>query len=180
MVDPPLRGVKQPPMLPHTPLKCRAIRMTEESDVSYVINRTATLENIMNQIIYAYCQPSKNADNFFWDVILDSSIMSLGAKVKAVCAIAFQSSFKMDSAVFHKAISLRNAFAHHSVDAHQMYIAGREKGTGESISMLQVLKSNGNLELMERRSARARFELEYTNARAILVKLMTHISRDSN
>lgn len=59
-----------------------------DTDLVSVVNRTATIENILNQVIENYFSPRKELKIFFWDVLLDSSVMALGSKVKVAMAIA--------------------------------------------------------------------------------------------
>src|SRR5687768_2827956 len=35
-------------------------------DVTHVINRTDLIENLLNQVIMAYCSPRKEVFSFFW------------------------------------------------------------------------------------------------------------------
>ena len=70
--------------------------MSSSDDVIQVINRTALIENLLNQVIEKYSCPRKEVFEFFWDVVLDSSIMSLGAKVKVAMAISQELAVKFD------------------------------------------------------------------------------------
>lgn len=54
--------------------------MPTDRDLVDVINRTALIENILNQVIEAFCEPRQEPFMFFWNVILDSSIMPMGSK----------------------------------------------------------------------------------------------------
>ena len=83
--------------------------MPTESDVANVIDRTALIENILSQVIEAYCEPRKDRFRFFWSVLLDSSIMPMGSKTKAAMAIAQEMRFKLDQNSLHNVVSLRNA-----------------------------------------------------------------------
>lgn len=51
--------------------------MLTENFAIDVIDRTALIENIINQIIEAFCQPRKEPFMFFWNVILDSSNLAI-------------------------------------------------------------------------------------------------------
>src|SRR5690606_14194925 len=75
-----------------------------------VVDGTAQLENIMNQIIEGYCEPCRDRFTFFWTVVLDSSVMTLGGKVRVVSAIADQLDTKIESGKLSSVLSLRNAF----------------------------------------------------------------------
>lgn len=94
-----------------------------------VIDRTAHIENLMNQVIEGYCGPRKDRFDFFWSILLDSSIMPLGGKVRAVSAIAQQLKFKVDASQLHNILPLRNAFAHHDTSSHPLMVVGRTPRT---------------------------------------------------
>jgi hypothetical protein len=65
------------------------------ADVVGVIDRAAVIENIINQVIVGYCKPRKEAWEFMWSIVLDTSVMSLGAKLKVVMAVAHELGFKL-------------------------------------------------------------------------------------
>ena len=46
--------------------------MSINMDLANVINRTALIENIFNQVIEAFCEPRQEPFMFFWNVILES------------------------------------------------------------------------------------------------------------
>ena len=87
--------------------------------------RTALIENILNQVLEAYCGPRDEARRLFWDVLLDGSILPLGAKVKVAMAISQELKTALDQQSLHKVVSLRNAFAHHATDAHPVFVVGK-------------------------------------------------------
>ena len=74
-------------------------------------------------------------------MVLDSSIMPLGAKVKAAMAIAQEIGVKLDQDSLHKVISYRNAFAHHSVDAYSTIYVRKDPMQTEMHYMLHVISS---------------------------------------
>src|SRR6266446_1742005 len=75
--------------------------MPTDKDLVDVINRTALIENILNQVIEAFCEPRQEPFMFFWNVILDSSIMPMGSKVKVVMAVAQEMNIKLDQKSIH-------------------------------------------------------------------------------
>jgi hypothetical protein len=99
--------------------------MPTDKDLVDVIDRTALIENILNQVIEAFCEPRQEPFMFFWNVILDSSIMPMGSKVKVVMAIAQEMNVKLDQKSVHSVMSLRNAFAHHPSDSHPVLVVGK-------------------------------------------------------
>ena len=116
-----------------------------ENDVSKVIDRTALIENILNQVILNYSAPRKDAFNFFWDVLLDSSIMPLGSKVKVAMAISQELNIKLKQDSLHKVLSYRNAFAHHSLNSHPTLAVGKTPEEDKAYYSFQVIKNSGKI-----------------------------------
>lgn len=73
-----------------------------------VIDRAALIKNIINQVIAGYCKPRKDAWGFMWSVVLDTSVMSLGAKIKVIMGVAHEMEFKLEKNSLHRVIALRN------------------------------------------------------------------------
>jgi len=137
-----------------------------------VVDRTALIENILNQIIVGYCAPRPPAVEFMWGVVLDTSVMSLGAKVKVVLAVAHELDFKLKREALHKVISLRNAFAHHATDANPVLVIGRKPEESTSYLQLVVLEGTGKIRRMKRDDAFVEFNEAYRTARVSLVSLI--------
>ena len=145
-------------------------------DIVEVIDRAALIENLLNQIIVGYCRPPKEAWEFVWSVVLDTSVMSLGAKVKVVLAIAQEMHASVDTNALHSVISLRNAFAHHATHAHPVLVAGSKKGEKPTTyGELWVLTSAGKTERTPRHEALAEFSEKYATVRTSLVALAEKI-----
>ena len=149
--------------------------MPKQHDVANVVDRTALIENIINQVIEAFCEPRAEPFGFFWDVILDSSIMPLGSKVKVVSAIAHEVKFKLDREEIHNVLALRNAFAHHPLNSHQVVVVAKNPEENRVYSRLQILKSSGKLERKTREHALAEFNSSFKVAKESLVGLLTAI-----
>lgn len=115
--------------------------MSDNDDVIRVFNRTALIENLLNEPIEKYCPPRKELSAFFWNVVLDSSIMPLGAKIKVAKGIAQEIGVKLIQDPIHKVISYRNAFTHHSVDAHTTIYVRKDPMQTEMHYMLHVISS---------------------------------------
>ena len=140
-----------------------------------VIDRTALIENILNQIIETFCEPREDPFMFFWNVILDSSIMPLGSKVRVVMAIAQEMNIKLDQKSIHSVISLRNAFAHHPSNSHPVLAVGRNPEEDQSHYELQILSNSGKLSRKRRDDALVEFNSSYNSAKASLVGLLDKI-----
>ncbi len=147
----------------------------KDEDLVHVVNRTALIENLLNQVIELHCEPASNRAEFFWSVILDSSVMPLGSKVKVVAAIASELDVKFDREPLHDILSLRNAFAHHQTDSHPMLKVGKDGAEDEFFFQLKILKNNGKLESKSRQVGRQKFDTAFTQAKASLVTLKEEI-----
>ena len=147
--------------------------MMSGEDVIHVINRTAVIENVLNQLIAEYCRPRKEAFAFFWTVLLDSSIIPLGAKVKVAAAISQESNdAKLDKDSLHKLISYRNAFAHHAEDAHPTLFVSKNREEDQSHFMLHVITPSGQTREIRRVDALSDFNSCYEKAMKSLVAML--------
>ena len=148
--------------------------MPTGTDLAHVVDRTALIENILNQVIEAYLEPRKEAF-FFWEILMDSSILSLGSKVKVAMAISHRVSHKLDSNSLHTVLRLRNAFAHHAADAHPMTIVGRTPHDDRDTYLLHVIQSNGRVDPIERDKGLSDFDRAFTKAKESLLALLAVI-----
>jgi hypothetical protein len=144
--------------------------MSANDDVIHVINRTALIENLLSQAIEKYCSPRKEAFPFFWNVILDSSIMPMGSKIKVAMAIAQETGFKLKQDLLHKLISYRNAFAHHAVDAHPMIFVAKDPEQDEMRYVLHTISNSGRIRRISRDEALKEFDTCYDQAKQSLVE----------
>jgi hypothetical protein len=149
--------------------------MDQSHEVASVVDSTALIENIINQVIVAFCKPREEPFRFFWDVILDSSVMPLGSKVKVVSAIAHEVKFKLKREELHEVLALRNAFAHHPLNSHQVVVLAKNPDENRVFSRLQVLKSSGKIEHMGRAQAHAAFQASFKAAKESLVGLLAAV-----
>ena len=151
--------------------------MPAENDLADVIDRTDLIENILSQIIEAFCEPRKDRFMFFWSVLLDSSIMPMGSKVKVAMAISQEMKFKLDQKALHSVISLRNAFAHQPTNSHPVLVIGKTSDEDEMHLQLQILSSSGKISMMRRQDALAKFNESYKVAKTSLVALLNTIKQ---
>jgi hypothetical protein len=149
--------------------------MSEKSDLVHVVNRTALIENILNQVIEAFCEPRQEPFMFFWNVILDSSIMPMGSKVKVATAIAQELDVKIEQNAIHTVMALRNAFAHHKTGSHPVITASKTEEDGEVHYELQILSNSGRLSRKRREDALAEFDASYVLAKESLVAMLAAI-----
>ncbi|MHB1331681.1 MAG: hypothetical protein ACYCY1_03730 [Sulfuriferula sp.] len=149
--------------------------MSEQSDLVHVVNRAALIENILNQVIEDFCEPRKEPFMFFWNVILDSSIMPMGSKVKVAAVIAQELDFKLEQDALHKVMALRNAFAHHKTGSHPVISVGRTEEDSKVHYQLQVLSNAGKLSRKRREDALSEFNTAFVVAMESLVALKDSI-----
>lgn len=141
-------------------------------DLVLVINCAGSIENLFNQIITGYCSPRKHAWYFMWSVVLDTSVMPLGAKLKVVMAVAQELNFKLPRDALTKVIQLRNSFAHNTTNAHPVMVVDRENEESAQYNEFHTLDSNGVLKITKRHDALAVFNESYTTSRAALIVLL--------
>ena len=146
--------------------------MSNTTDLVHVVDRIALIENILNQIIEAFCEPRKDRFMFFWNVILDTSIMPTGSKVKVASAIAQELNLRIEQQALHTVMSLRNAFAHNQTDSHPVLVVGKTQEEDELHFQFQILSHSGKLSHKRRKDALAEFDAAYSDARASLVALL--------
>ena len=145
--------------------------MSEHSDLVHVVDRAALIENILNQVIEGFCEPRKEPFMFFWNVILDSSVMPMGSKVKVAAAIAQELDFKLEQDALHKVMALRNAFAHHKTGSHPVISVGKTEEDSKIHYELQVLSNAGKLSRKHRDDALSEFNAAFLAAKESLVAL---------
>ena len=155
--------------------------MQLDNDLSQVIDRTALIENMLNQAIHNYASPRKDAFEFFWNVLLDSSIILLGSKVKVAMAISQQLGINIDQEPFHKIMAHRNAFAHHALDSHPTLAVGKTPDDDQlhHHHMLHIIKSSGKTERKSRKQALDEFNDNYEMARNSLAELLDAIKNQA-
>jgi hypothetical protein len=148
--------------------------MSSNDDIIIIINRTALIENLLNQVIQKYCSPRKEASVFFGNVVLDCSIMPLGAKVKVAMAIAQEIGFEQvrnRKQSLHDIIKYRNAFAHHAVDAHPTISIRKDPEQSGLHFMLYIIESSGETKRIRRDEALENFNTAYEEAKQLLVEI---------
>lgn len=142
-----------------------------QSDLVLVINQAGHIENLFNQIISDYCAPREHARYFMWSVVLDTSVMPLGSKLKVVMAVANALKFKLPKDALSKVVQLRNSFAHNTTDAHPVISVGVRPEDTKMYNLFWTLDGNGVLKETKRHEAFDAFTLNYQKARVALVEL---------
>ncbi|MDH3831669.1 MAG: hypothetical protein OEV12_12080 [Gammaproteobacteria bacterium] len=148
--------------------------MKLSNDINDVVDSTAHIENLLDQIITNFTCPRNDAYLFFWQIMLDSSILSLGAKIKVVMAISQECDCKIDQNSLHSVISYRNAFAHQRTDSNPTEVNGASLDEREHHYMLHIIKNSGKTEMKKRSEALDEFNKAFIQAKASLRPLLEH------
>ena len=140
-----------------------------DSDVAQVIDRTDLIENLTNQIIEKFISPRKEAFPFFWFVLMNNSIIPLGAKVKLILSISQEVGFKIKRDPLWKVVRLRNAFAHHRTQSHPTFIVGKTPDEDDSIYVLHTFSSSMKMARIPREKALEDFTKNFISAKNTLL-----------
>lgn len=149
-----------------------------KNDVSKVIDRTDLIENLLNQVIHNYTAPRKEAHEFVWNVLLDSSVMPLGPKIKVAMAISQNLEVKLKNNSLHKVVSLRNAFVHHGLGSHPTVFVGKTPEEDEAAYMLQIPSQSGKIRRIRKEEALDEFSTHFNKAKQSLVELLEKIKNE--
>lgn len=149
--------------------------MSTDEALVRVVDRTALIENILNQVLASYCGPRKEAQRFFWDVLLDTSVLPLGSKIKVAMAVSQEVGIELDQQSLHRLVSLRNAFAHHATDAHPVLMVGKTPDRDRVEHRLQVISNSGRVSRTSRVEGLAQFDECYESAKASLLGLLSAV-----
>ena len=142
-----------------------------DNDLAQVIDRTFLIENLMDQIIEKYISPRKESFSFFRNIFLDSSIISLGTKVKLVLLISNEMNLRIDDSSIRTVVRLRNAFAHHGLHAHPVFIVGKTPDEDKSLYELQTITSSLKIKRVSREKGLEEFNEAYQTAKNTLIIL---------
>ena len=144
-------------------------------DLETIINRTALIESLLNQAIVEFCNPQKVEFDFFWTVLLNSSIMPIAGKVKVANAISQRLGTKLDNNALQNVIKYRNAFAHHRTNSHPVVTVGLTEEETEMHYTLLIISQSGKVTKERREDALAKFYSSCEAAKKSLAGLIDHI-----
>ncbi len=113
---------------------------------------------------------------FFWEVLLDSSVLPLGTKIKVALAISQELDVKLNQDILYKVASYRNAFAHHATGAHSVLAVGKTPEEDTTYNMLYILKASGKIQKLKREDAFKDFNKYYAEARKNLKEIIQLIN----
>ncbi len=143
--------------------------------LSSIVDKTSLLESVMDQVIELYCEPRSEAYPFFVQVLLHSSIMPLGSKVKLISVIAQELNFELNRTALHELVATRNAFAHHPLDSHPTFRHGQDK---EIRYTLAVITNSGKIKRTDRAHALAEFNKIFAPALTSIYSLLEKVQED--
>lgn len=82
-------------------------------ETAFVIERTIAIETLIKTIIMKYISPPNDRMPFLRDIILNNSMLNLGAKIKAFLYLVKENKWqRIDENHFYTILSIRNSFAH--------------------------------------------------------------------
>jgi hypothetical protein len=151
---------------------------TDEIDLVKVVNRSAHIENLMNQIIEAFCAPRKKAASFMWLVLLDSSIMPMGSKMKVVATIANILGCEFERVNLNRLLSIRNVFAHNSTAGVPVIVFGANGEPGHGQSQFWTMDSLGAIKVEFRHELFREFNEKFDVVKASLLSLRDAVKKD--
>lgn len=99
--------------------------------IAYVIDHTNTIEYVLKGVLTRYVNAPSNRETFVKNILLHSSIVSLGGKFKLLHHIVADEDWpKLDRNHFHTLLNIRNVFAHSdtaTISAIPLYVGGTKK-----------------------------------------------------
>jgi hypothetical protein len=145
---------------------------SEKSDLIEVIDNAALIENYLDQIITEFYRPAPERFFSFQWILLNSSVMSLGAKIKVVLAIAHEVDFDINIQPVQEVIRVRNAFAHHSTNAHPVFVVEKKSDEFSQYQELHLINASGKLKKLRRSEAFSAFKNAFEKSSLGLVDLI--------
>lgn len=107
----------------------------------WILNITVQIEDLVDDILMEYFQP--NDRGIFGNVVLNSSIMHFGGKLKMLKSIGIDAETYSN---LQKIGSIRNAFAHTNISHSMTMTFDPEIDTGAKvIDVINVMTSNGEI-----------------------------------
>ena len=146
-------------------------------ELGSILNRTALMEAVMDEVIESFCRPRRSSYRFFVQVLLHSSTLSLGSKAKLMSAIAQEVNFSINKDEIHKVIHLRNAFAHHPLDSYPTFRFGEDENIRYELA---VIDSSGSVTRTDRVEALAKFNEVHPRALKVIHALRDAVDASVN
>lgn len=143
----------------------------EQKEIAFVIERTNYIEYQIKEIITTYLQTNKSKRDFVKNILLNNGILNLGAKIKLLMYISDNEGWNIDKDIFHRIITIRNAFAHNDTVHENISITMINKNEVNNVEFymtLDTVKSSGKLERIKRQDALQEFTNKYVVAKDFL------------
>ncbi len=137
----------------------------------WIINRSIEIEKLMDSIMLAYFNP-ENAGNFL-QVVLHSSVMHYGGKVKVLIVIGIDKSMSEDLRSIGR---IRNSFAHTNISGKMPITKTHDKLETNSEEVLRVMNANGELKAIPFKKLMQEFLLIYKRVEPKLKELIKNLS----
>ena len=149
----------------------------ELKDIAFVIDRTNEIESKMKEIFVSYLNIQEpKASVFLSKILLNNSIISLGAKFKAYKSLEKINSWpKLKAETFYKILNLRNSFAHTPTNQETLVFTLNKDNQHELKERYIVLESvtgSGRLEERKRSEALKEFKEAYVEANKHFLKII--------
>ena len=136
-----------------------------ERKTGEVVEQTKNIEMMLDDIILDYIAP-KNM-TFTRDIILNSSLISIGNKIKILRTICNQLNEKQDFVDLYKLVNIRNVFAH-----GKPFIEDED-----GIFKLFEIKSDGKIDEIELDKLHDKFVDLFNHQMQILIKLHSKLRK---
>jgi hypothetical protein len=156
------------------------LKPTENAlETAFVIENTIDIESILKSILVAYIAPQEDRKPFLNDIILNSSMLNLSAKIKAFHYLVETNKWrKIDEKHFHTILNVRNVFAH-SDSMPNISVVINECGCKpvDICYYLESIKSTGKLNKVKRKDALHDFTQSYVAVKDYLHEILAAIDK---
>lgn len=142
-------------------------------EIAYVIERTIAIETFIRLILTKYISPPKDRLPFLEEIILNNSMLNLGAKVKALLHLVEKNNWKkIDQKHFHTILQIRNSFAHSdtTILVEPMEIS----------YLLDSVQTSGRFMRVKTKNALHDFTQSYVAVKEYLIDLLKNLEENSS
>ena len=151
-------------------------------ETAFVIDNTNYIESILKEILVKYISPPKEKLPFLNEIILNNSMLNLGAKVKAFLYLMEKNNWKkIDQNHFHTIFNIRNAFAHCGVSSPNIEVRMNEDGSTtvtDIFYLIESVKSSGKFTKVKRRDALHKFTQSYVAVKDYLHEILKNLEEN--
>jgi len=141
-------------------------------EIAFVIDKTNYIEHTLKSILTKYIAARNDLTTFVNDILLHSSIVGLGQKIKLLHYIIDRERWpKIDVNHFHTVLNIRNAFAHSDTVTQHFVVNLRKNGPSgvtDAFQLLHTISSSGDYRKVKRRDALDEFTQSFVIVRDYL------------